>query len=236
MTDYPPPFDGHSESLLVQDTLEQDDRWVDHGSPSGQLELPAGVATEKGKTCSTNMVSIHKAVNEQNVMVSVEAFSHSEAGIVLRYKDLNNYVVALYNPHIKAIYILDRRKGAWGPFFAYRIPHLGIVDVPEVGPKIQLTAAVCRDYAALLLSDGKRSYYTPAVKIRNVKCGKTGLWRSDIGQPQKYINFKVSKTPFSQPPGNRTLLDQHLIRSGEDVAPATPSPQDWVLVLEREKH
>ena len=26
----------------------------------------------------------------------------------------------------------------------------------------------------------------------------------------------------------------HLIRSGEDIAPSIPAPQDWVLVLERE--
>ncbi len=26
----------------------------------------------------------------------------------------------------------------------------------------------------------------------------------------------------------------HLIRSGEDIGPSIPAPQDWVLVLERE--
>ena len=168
-------------------------------------------------------------------MVSVEACSHSEAGIVLRFQDLNNYVVALYNPRLKAIYMLDRCHGTWGPFFSYRIPHLGIVDVPEIGPKIHLTAAVCGDYAALLLNDGKRSYYTPAIKIKNVQAGKTGLWHSDIGQPQQYTNFQVSMTPFAVFPEESETPQQFLIRSGEDVAPATPSPQDWVLVLERVK-
>ena len=67
-------------------------------------------------------------------MVSVKASSTAEVGIVLRFQDLSNYLVGLYNPRLKAIYLLDRRKGAWGPFFAYRIPHLGIVDIPEAGP------------------------------------------------------------------------------------------------------
>lgn len=212
--DCPKPFDGHTQPLLVEDRLAGDRTaaWEDHGM--------------------TNMVSVLGIVDEKDLMVSVEANSNAEAGIVLRFQNLNNYLVGLYSPRLKAVYLLDRRNGRWGPFFAYRIPQLGIVDVPEIGPKIRLTAGACGDYAALLLTDGARTYHTPAIKIGNVNSGKAGLWRSDAGEPQQYANLEVSKTPFAAPSEKSEAPGQHLIRLGEDVAPATPSPQDWVLVME----
>ncbi len=231
--DLPKPFDGHTESLLVNAELvyDTDPDWQGFGTSTDHHKLPAGVATEKGQTSLPNMVSILKTIDGMDLMVSVHANSKTEAGIVLRFQDLDNYLVALYNPELKAIYLLDRQHGEWGPFFAYRIPHLGIVDVPEIGPAIQLTAATTGNYAAMLLSDGEQNYYTPAVKIRTMHYGKTGLWRSDIGETQQYTNFTVSKTRFAPPAEEEKPPALHRISSGNDVAPATPSPQDWVLVL-----
>jgi hypothetical protein len=154
---------------------------------------------------------------------------------VLRFYDLDNYIVALYNPTLKAIYVFARRDGGFAPFFLYRIPHLGMVDVPDIGPTFTLTAAACGEYVALSLGDGERSYHTPPIKIHNVDSGRVGLWRSDIGEAQQYANFAVSRTSFAPPPEDETLPGVHIIRSGEDVAPSIPSPQDWVLVLEGEE-
>ncbi len=119
-------------------------------------------------------------------------------------------------------------------FFTYHIPHLGIVDVPEIGQSFTLAAAACGDYVAMTIDDDERSYYTSPVKIENASSGRLGLWRSDLGKPQAYGNVKVSKTPFSAPPDDQVQEHVHLIRSGEDIAPSVPSPQDWVLVLEAE--
>lgn len=234
----PKPFDDHKQPLVVEDRLEGDKAaaWKDHNDPTRRpTALPDGVATEKDQVEMTNMVTVLDTIDEKDLMVSVEAPSNAEAGIVLRFHDLNNYLVALYSPRLKALYLLDRRNGQWGPFFAYRIPQLGIVDVPEVGPKIRLTAGACGPYAAVVLTDGTRTYHTPAVKIGNVTGGKVGLWRSDAGERQPYANFQVSRTPFVVPPKEPKDPSRHLIRPGEDVAPAAPSPQDWVLVLERVK-
>lgn len=130
--------------------------------------------------------------------------------------------------------LLQDYNGAVAPFFAYRIPHLGMVDVPETGNSFILTAAACGDYVAMTVDDGERSYHTSPVKVANVNSGQLGLWRSDVGEPQQYRNVKVSKTPFASPPEDEVQDGLHLIRSGEDVAPSIPSPQDWVLVLEKE--
>jgi hypothetical protein len=55
---------------------------------------------------------------------------------------------------LKSIYIHDRKNGDWGE-------PLGQIEVPEIGPKIHITAAACGDYAAMVLTDGKKTYSTP---------------------------------------------------------------------------
>ena len=107
--------------------------------------------------------------------------------------------------------------------------------MPEIGPKIHLTAAACGDYAALVLTDGKKSYYTPIVKVGNTTAGKAGLWLFQIGERQEFGNFELSRAQFA--PVKREVKGHadHLISSDEFSAPRLPSPQDWVLVLERVK-
>ena len=123
-------------------------------------------------------------------MASVDARSDAEAGIILRFHDSDHYLVALYTPQLKAIYIHDRKNGSWGE-------PLGQVPVPEIGPKIRLTAAACGEYAAMVLTDGTKTYSTPAVKVSNVTSGKAGLWLFQIGDRQEYDNFELSRTPFA---------------------------------------
>ena len=228
------PSFSHNSDLLAEESSQgrEDGAWEDIGEPTKKMDPPVGVATEKDKICATNMVSILKTVSEKDVLVSVDACSNAEAGIVMRFQDLNNYLVGMYSPFLKAIYFFDRRNGEWAPFFSYRIPHLGIVDVPGIGPRFKLSAAVSGEYAALLIDDGERKYCSPAVKIKNLQSGRVGLWRTDIGEAQKYANFKLSMAKFT-PSVTEHEESCHIIRTGEDIAPPIPSPQDWVLVLEK---
>ena len=128
----------------------------------------------------------------------------------------------------KAIFLHDRKDGQWGD-------SLGEMPVPEIGPKIHLTAAACGEYAALVLTDGKKSYCTPIVKVGNTTPGKAGLWLFQIGDRQEFGNFELSRAQFA--PVKREVKGHadHLISSDEFSAPRLPSPQDWVLVLERVK-
>ena len=174
------------------------------------------------------MVAVLEKVNDTNLMASADAKSHAEAGIMLRFHDADNYLVALYSPSLKSIFLHDRKNGQWGD-------SLGQVAVPEIGPKIRLTAAACGEYAALVLTDGKRTYYTHTVKVGNTQSGKAGLWLFQIGDRQEYGNFELSRAQFA--PVKREVRGHanHLILSDEFRTPRLPSPQDWVLVLERVK-
>ena len=107
--------------------------------------------------------------------------------------------------------------------------------MPEIGPRIHLTAAACGNCAALVLTDGKKSYYTPIVKVGNTTPGKPGLWFYQIGDRQEFRNFELSRAQFAPVKREVKILADHLILSDEFSSPRLPSPQDWVLVLERVK-
>ncbi len=214
------PFEGHSQPLLFEDRFEGADAsaWHDYGTPT---ERSAGrLVGHKG------MVTIVEGITGADLMASVEANSDAEAGVVLRFHDADHYLVALYTPLFKQIYIHDCKPGGFGA-------PLGVVSVPEIGPRFTLTAAACGEYAALVLTDGTRTYFTPVVKVSNVEAGKTGLWLYQIGDKQEYGDFQVSRAKLAPPPVRAEGLTPWLEQSGACQAPNVPSPQDWVLVMER---
>jgi hypothetical protein len=218
----PKPFEGHTQPVIFADAFDGkvgSSAWKDYGTPTRRKD--GHLAGGKG------MVTILETFSEIDSMASVDARSDAEAGIILRFHDFDHYLVALYTPLLKAIYIHDRKNGVWGK-------PLGEVKVPAIGSKIHLTAAACGEYVAMVLTDGNKTYATPSVKVANVTLGKPGLWLFQIGERQEYDNFELSQTPFVP-----TKLDAagnvHRLVSDEFRTPNVPSPQDWVLVFERHK-
>jgi len=223
----PRPFEGHAQPRLFEDRFDGPDAaaWKDHGTPTRR----EGGHLVGGK----GMVTVLEKVNETDLMASVDASSDAEAGIILRFHDQDNYLVALYTPLLKRIYIHDRKNGQWGD-------PLGSVDVADPAKKIHLTAAACGENAAMVMTDGKNTYCTPIVKVANATSGKTGLWLFQVGERQAYDNFELSRTPIVAPKlpekaprsaGRDTKTT--LLPSDEYRTPKVPSPQDWVLVMEK---
>jgi hypothetical protein len=212
-------FEGHTQPRLYEDDF---DRSAVGFTPKGDAAAwkDYGTATQRKDgflTGGKGMLSIVETMDTKDVMVScASARSSAEAGLVLRFQDPDNYIVALYSPHFKSIFIHDCREGSWGAM-------LGTVMVPGIGPEIQLSAAVVGEHAAMMVSDGKQTWRTPPVKVGNTTSGKTGLWFYQIGEQQAFGKFEVS--PMA--------LDAGESATGQYIAPDLPSPQDWVLVLER---
>ncbi|MHB8971136.1 MAG: apiosidase-like domain-containing protein [Pirellulaceae bacterium] len=215
-----PPFQGHAKPLLLEETFDKADAasWKDYGTPTRREN--SRLVGGKG------LVTVAEKISELNLMASVDANSDAEAGIILRFHDTDHYLVALYSPLLKAIFLHDRKNGQWGEM-------LGSVDVSEIGPRIQLVAAACGEFAALVLTDGQRTYATPVVKVGNTTAGKTGLWMFQIGERQEFGRFAVSATPFDPPRDSLEAGLPGVIRTDEYHASDLPSPQDWILVLER---
>jgi hypothetical protein len=222
----PRPFEGHTKPLLFEDTFDHADAalWKDHGTPTRREN--SRLVGGKG------MVTVAEGISETDLMAGAEARSDAEAGIILRFHDADNYVVGLYSPLFKTLFIHDRKDGRWGS-------NLGEVPVPEIGPKIQITAAVCGKYAACVLTDGKKTYWTPIVEVGNTTAGKAGLWLYQIGDRQEFDNFALSRARFApvvrEGATGAMGADTTLLYTDEYAAPSVPSPQDWVLVMERVK-
>jgi len=170
------------------------------------------------------MLTLLQGRNIADGVVSVGASSVAEAGIVLRYHDPANYLVGLYTPLLKAIYIHDRVNGDYGP-------QLGRVTVPEIGPHIRLTAEVSGGRATFAITDGTRAYSTSTVPVGDVKPGPVGLWHYQVGDAQSFDDFVVSE-------GVKGLSgdpDEQVSLTNPYAAPPLPAPQDWVLIMENEQ-
>ena len=72
-------------------------------------DLPDG-----GKITADSAVSAIHQLSEQDLVASVAGLSDAIAGLILRYHDAGNYLAAVYSPTAKAVYLLDREKGADG--------------------------------------------------------------------------------------------------------------------------
>jgi hypothetical protein len=218
----PQVLKGHSKPLLFADSFEGDKAaaWKDHGTPTRR---------ENGKLIGgAGMVSVVGKIEGCDLMASVDANSNAEAGVILRFQNADNYLVGLYSPLLKSIFLHDRKNGQWGN-------QLGRVAVPDAGPRIHLAVAARGEHAVLELSDGKNRYQTPVVKVGNPPKGKAGLWLYQVGERQEFGKFEVSKANFEVPVKAAAESPKIVIANGKFTAPNVPSPQDWVLVMERVK-
>ena len=85
------------------------------------------------------MLTVLEKVSETNLMASVEANSNAEAGIMLRFHDPENYLVALYSPSFKAIYVHDRKNGALRAISSGRSPCRNRAKVPPHGGGLRVS-------------------------------------------------------------------------------------------------
>ncbi|MBE0653795.1 MAG: DUF4038 domain-containing protein [Bacteroidales bacterium] len=213
-------FQGHTQPLLYEDDFNRSavgfqakgtaTDWKDYGTPT---EREQGVLSG-GK----GMLTILEPVESKDVVVSCAKFkSDAEAGLVMRFQDADNYIVALYSPGWKnRVFLHDRQNGEYGPA-------IGDTDLGDIGEELTMTAAISGEYATIIISDGNKTWRVPPVKINNTKAGKTGLCINRIGEKQEFGKFEVSAMSS----------DDSQDVSGLYLAPDLPSPQDWVLVLEK---
>ena len=77
-------------------------------------------------------------------------------------------------------------------------------------------------------------------RFSNTTSGKAGLWLFQIGDLQEYDNLELSRTPLVLPKLPEKALSSvgrdaktTFLPSDEYTTPNVPSPQDWVLVMQR---
>jgi len=169
--------------------------WSDYGAKSthGGGRLSANGAT----------VAVVNGVDETNVRVAVDAHGDGNAGLVLRFHDADNYLAAVYSNKEKVIYLLDRNQGADGH-------PLRSTPVPDIGSNIRLTAEARGGWAAVSVTDGKHTYSSGIVHVRNTTAGSAGIMHRNDGATQSFGNFELRNSPT-------LVTDQHLERKLYDA-------------------
>lgn len=159
--------------------------------------------------------------------VEVDAKSHADAGIVLNYIDDSNFLLGYYSSSMKKMFFHEVIDGDYGSSLGAGDGPLtnGPRILPQLDENITLTVTLQNNVAILKIKNGEEIYSTSA-EIQSRKTGNLGLWLNNIENCQKYNNFKVLDIP-DRITGIRYLTDTML--NIERV----PSPQDWVLVMEK---
>jgi hypothetical protein len=185
--------------------------------------------------------AVLKDVNEADILVSVEVKGDTETGIILRFHDSDDYLVAVYSPSLKGLWIHDRQKGVYGS-------RLGFMEVPEIGPNIHLVAESHSSSASLTITDGQHIYRTKPLVVTNTQSGAIGIWSVRLScesglsgggcsaarsspteqRNQKFDKLLAYRIGSIAPDANTNLVVLNSWR-----APNLPLSHDWVLVLER---
>jgi len=134
------------------------------------------------------MLAIVRGTTEVNVEATAEVRSSAPSGLVLRYLDIDNYVVAMYSPSEKSLFLMERRNGHLGP-------KLGKTPIPGVGESLKLSAEVRDNKAAASVSDSQRNYTTPIVDLENTGIGGVGLLYCGQGVDQGFDSLRVRLSP-----------------------------------------
>ena len=205
-----------NEQVVFEDDFSKNirNRWRDEGSPSkiedGQL------LTQEG-----SLVILNEDVGEY-LSVSVETKSDEDAGIIVNYKDKDNYLVGLYSSLENKMYFYDVVDGDNGNRLGQG---RGPLTNEDIGKDITLTVTLQNGVATLEVKTDMGTFAS-SIEVEKRRSGKIGIWRSKKRAQQRYDNFKVIDIP-NRKAGIRYLLDSTL--NVERI----PSPQDWVLVMEK---
>lgn len=199
-------------------------------------------------TADSAVSAIHQ-LSEQDLVASVAGVSNASAGLILRYHDAGNYLAAVYSPTAKAVYLLDREKGANGD-------PLGSMPVGAMGPNFVLTAEVRGPWAAVSITDGTNTDTSKIVSVSNTTAGGAALWHESGSPAQSFTHFELRKSPTLVTVDHleKKLYDARGIYRGALTGKAwddfgkekillldayqpgpLPMPQDWILVLANDK-
>jgi hypothetical protein len=217
---------------ILTDTLE------DGGGSNWSLQ--------QGEREHEGMLAVLAHLEQTNLIATVDAAPDAETRLVLRYRGLDDYLLGVYSPKAREIYVLER-NGADATV-------LGRTPLPDFAAEVQLRVEVRGAFAAVCVTDGHRTVTTPIVPINNSTPGAAGFVRAPDSHGHRLRNFALRRSPtlVSGEHLERELYDARGEYRGalsgpgwEDFGrekvllldayrpPDLPHPQDWVLVLER---
>ena len=228
-------------ALIYRGRFRRSDAWTNYSVKDGRV------------------LQLVKAVHEQNCVVAMDAKADTDVGFILRFRDAENYIAAVYSPEDNSIYISERINGVDGA-------RLGRTATPGFVRRVRLTAEIRDGVVALSVTDGTHRVSTPIVDVNLTGASQVGvIANAGITSPQ-FNHFEVRRSPELPKDGllERRLYDRSGTFRGEFNMPGIPEmdalgftpwkdygkqkhilldeyrpprlpfPQDWVLVLAAE--
>ena len=206
------------------------------------------------------VVAALKSVKETNMVATVQVKNNLSAGLVLRFRDRNNYVAAFYSAEQRKLFIVERIKGVDSR-------RLGATATDGMGAPFRLSAEVRDGRAAASIQDGHHAYPTPIINLtEDPAAGGVGVFDEERTVKDRYGHFQARRSPsLVRDEGlDRSLDDASGVHRGDlrgrgmDVdgyrvpgwdsfglsksllldayrPDRLPTAGDWVLVLERQR-
>lgn len=164
--------------ILKDEFTSADSPWTDHATPSTRGH---------GSFSSTGqLLAILEGTRESNLVIAVDAHSNTDAGLIVRYRDNDNYVGAVFSASDSAIYLFQRKDGHTGK-------PIGRTLVSGLGTTFRLTAEFKDGMGIVSLRSDGHTTTTPIVSVGDGVAGETGLMCACVGATQSFANFELRK-------------------------------------------
>ena len=153
----------------------------------GAAAIDSGRMVFAGGHCE----AIVKDLSVRNGSVSVDLDAAAYGGILVKYKDQDNYVLAFYSPAQKMLAFHEKIKGNFGNWTA------SASTTQITGSKAALTAEIKDDLITATISDDQSHTATASFRVDSLTGpGKVGLYYDTAASPtpQHFDNFRVSKS------------------------------------------
>lgn len=136
---------------------------------------------------------------------------------MLRFKDPENFIAAIYSPVDKSMRLIDRRDAKDGT-------PLAVTALPDLDGKVTLTAELRGTTAALSATDGNHHVTSAIVDVSNLSPGGAGVLREAGSSASGLTQLRLRQSPQIIPDEllNRELRDADGRYRGEWSGPGIP--------------
>lgn len=237
--------------IMVEDKFQ--------GTELSNWKVVHGRATARNGTliASGDLLGVLPRAQGRDLLVSVGVDKHSDAGLVARYHDENNFLTLKYSAKKGELSLVERQDGVDGD-------PLGATPVGTIAANVRLSLETKGGVAMGAITDETNTYSTPIVDLKDsgpgltglsrpdrLDSGLTGLWHGDDSGQQDFADFQVRDVPSSRHNGQEEekLVDARgtkrgtiTVDSGDLLLDSYRPPKfgsgwfgdmlDWLLVLD----
>jgi hypothetical protein len=171
---------------------------VERPMPGGLIYDSRSAQTHKDLRALGRKLAVVDGVDEANLVATVEIPSDADVSLLLRVKNMDNFLAATYSGKERALYLMEHKQGVSGP-------PLGRVSVSADEGIFRLSAEARKEKAIASIEIAGKTISTPIVTIANTGAGSAGLMHDGDADLQNFVDFELRHSPA-------LTADEHLER------------------------